>query len=107
MSRLTLLLLSFTACGGTYQAPDPRYPTRPAGCEVEVFNDDATTPVDTIGLNPIRISCSVSRSNDECVRMLKDEACKLGGDVITGVPAQPVPMGDARRLWGRVAHTHQ
>jgi hypothetical protein len=108
MSRSAALfaVLASVACGGGPHAPDPRYPTRPEGCDVEVFADEAPMPVDTIGHTPVRVSCSFGRSNQECLRMLEDEACKLGGDVLTGVPPQPVPMGDVRKLWGRVAHTH-
>ena len=96
--------LSFgaTGCGGA-KAPDSRYPARKEGCDVKIFHDTPTMATDNIG--PVMASCAPDVSDGDCVRQLQDEACKLGGDVVWGVPDKPT-MDGGKNLWfGRSAHT--
>ncbi len=97
-----VVLFLVVACGGT-KAPDSRYPARPEGCEVKLFHDSPSMPSDNLG--PVMAICSESVSDSDCLRQLIDETCKLGGDVVWGVPDKPTKE-DGKNLWfGRAAHT--
>ncbi len=90
-----------SACGG--EKIDPRFPPRAEGCDVEVFHEDAPSkPVDNIGA--VNASCTDQVGSDECLRTLKDQVCKMGGDVVWGVEPAPVVKPDGRKhLSGRAA----
>ena len=90
------------ACGGG-KATDAQFPPRPEGCDVEVFHEDAPTrPTENIG--PVSASCTDLVSDQDCLRTLKDQVCKLGGDVVWGVEGSPVVKADGRKhLSGRAA----
>jgi hypothetical protein len=99
---LALAALALSGCSRG-KAPDPRYPERPVGCDVKLFHEAPTMKTDNIG--PVMASCATDVSDADCVRQLMDEACKLGGDVVWGVPDKPTLDG-GRHLWfGRSAHT--
>jgi hypothetical protein len=95
---------ALVACGGTAPAaPDVRYPGRPEGCAVQIFHDAPTVRTDNIG--PVHAHCGFEVSDADCLRTLKDQVCKLGGDVVWGVPDKPDTFGD-KNVWdGRAAHT--
>jgi hypothetical protein len=62
--------------------------------------------VDNLG--SVSASCDdVASGTDEaaCFRQLKDEACRLGADVIWGVPDHPVETNGKHVLKARAAHT--
>lgn len=104
LARLAFLatLACLMACGGG-TGVDPRYPLRPEGCDVRIFRDAPTMPTDNLG--PVRARCGADVAEADCLRTLQDEACKLGGDVLWGVPEQPEKSGD-KNLWSaRAAHT--
>jgi uncharacterized protein YbjQ (UPF0145 family) len=60
-------------------------------------------PTDNIGT--VHAACGPDVSQEDCIRELKDQACRLGGDVIWGVPADPREVGEKSHWDGRVAHT--
>jgi hypothetical protein len=70
---------------------------------VQVFND--VPPMQTANIGPVSATCDERISNDECMRTLKDQACKLGADVVWGVTDNPTPQNGKKRLFGRAAHT--
>jgi hypothetical protein len=50
--------------------------------------------------------CSKHIPANECVDELKNQACKLGGDIVYDVPDEPEkPSPDKVRYTGRVAHS--
>jgi hypothetical protein len=103
MRPLGLFLVgALVACGGP-KAPDPRYPARPEGCDVKLFHEHPTMPTDNLG--PVMANCSTDVSDVDCVRQLQDETCKLGGDVVWGVPDKPTLDGGKNLWFGRAAHT--
>ncbi len=105
MSRLWVLVLPLLAvsCGGGSAAADARYPPRPEGCDVRTFHEAPTIPTDNIG--PVRARCAPDVPEADCLRTLQDEVCKLGGDVVWGVPEKPEVEG-GKNVWSaRAAHT--
>jgi hypothetical protein len=88
------------ACGG--DKVDARFPPRPEGCTVEVFHDIAPTrPSENIGT--VNANCTDLVSDDDCLRTLKDQVCKLGGDIVWGVEPAPVIKNGRKLLSGRAA----
>jgi hypothetical protein len=60
-------------------------------------------PTDNIG--SVRAVCDDRLSEAECVRELKDQACKIGANVVWGVPPSPTFEDRKQLLSGRAAHT--
>jgi hypothetical protein len=89
---------------GCHSDPDKqaKYPARDPGCEVQVFPEAPTYSTDNIG--PVSASCEESVSDDDCMRTLKDQACKLGGDTVWGVNEKPTMQSGRKRFFGRAAH---
>jgi hypothetical protein len=96
---LATVLLAACGAGG----PPSKFPARAEGCEVKVFKDAPRLQTENIGT--VVAVCDESLSDDECVRQLKDEVCKVGGDVAWGVPDKPTLKDGKKRLNGRAAHT--
>lgn len=90
------------ACGGGRQS-DLRYPPREEGCDVKVFEETPSTP--TANLGAVQARCDESLSEADCMRQLKDEACKLGADILWGVPPKPDHKSGKMYFYGRAAHT--
>ena len=89
------------ACGGD-RPLDPRYPARPEGCDVQIYRGTPEGPTDNLG--PVTARCDDGVAEDDCLRTLKDQACKLGGDVVWGVE-DPEHKYEKRIYSGRAAHT--
>ncbi len=87
------------ACGG---APS-KFPARPEGCDVKTFADAPRVQTENIGT--VSSVCDESVTDESCLRQLKDETCKLGGDVVWGVPDKPKLENGKKRYSGRAAHT--
>lgn len=102
-SLVLLLAAVFAAACGAPPDKDARYPAQPEGCEVKVFPESPPMPTDNIG--PVNATCGADISNDDCLRTLKDQACKLGGDVVWGVSDTPSMSLGKKKLSGRAAHT--
>jgi len=96
-------LLALASSGCPAPEKESRYPSRPEGCDVKVFPESPTSPTDNIG--PVTATCSADISNDDCLRTLKDQTCKLGGDVVWGVSDVPSTSQGKKMLAGRAAHT--
>jgi hypothetical protein len=94
--------LLLAACGASPKSPSA-YPPREEGCDVQVFSDAPTVATENIG--PVSAVCGEDVADDECLRELKDQTCKLGGDVVWGVADKPTIEGGKKRFSGRAAHT--
>lgn len=92
---------ALAACGAPEK--EGRYPKRPEGCDVKVFNESPNVPTDNIG--SVDAICGDDISNDACLQTLKDQVCKLGGDVVWGVSDAPSVSLGKKKLSGRAAHT--
>jgi hypothetical protein len=75
---------------------------REPGCAVQVFED--APPVKTENIGPVTAWCDENDSPDVCLRVLEDQVCKLGGDVMWQVDG-PSREGNKQRMNGRAAHT--
>jgi hypothetical protein len=98
------VLLTLAACGSEPKT-DPRYPPRPPGCAVQLFRGKIKSmPYDDIG--GVDAICGTDIGVEECLKELKNQTCKLGGDLVYDVPDDPSkPSPDKVRFTGRVAHT--
>jgi hypothetical protein len=100
---MLVMLAHAIGCGAGTPEKIGKYPTRPEGCNVQVFAESPSMPTDNIG--PVNAVCGEDISVDDCVRTLKDATCKLGGDVVWGVGDVPSTSVGKWRLNGRAAHT--
>ena len=94
-------LLAVAACSGP--AKETKYPPLKEGCDVEIFQEAPTAATENIG--PVSSSCDESVSDEDCLRTLKDEACKLGANVVWGVEPKPRMDLGKKKFSGRAAHT--
>ena len=98
-----MLLFAFfaIACAGEPAKPS-KYPARDAGCDVQVFPEEPNYSTDNIG--PVSASCEASFADADCLRELKDQTCKLGGDTVWGVNDTPTMQTGRKKFFGRAAH---
>ncbi len=99
-----VFVMALVACGG---GGNSKYPSRSAGCDVQIFQQTPTVKTENIG--PVSSSCDdqSATSKDDCLRELKDQACKLGADVIWGVEPEPEHVDGKWKYRGRAVHTAQ
>lgn len=102
LAPAALVVLTVTGCPAAPEK-DARFPARAEGCEVQVFPESPSMPTENIG--PVMATCGQDVSNDDCLRTLKDQTCKLGGDVVWGVADVPSQSQNKKKLAGRAAHT--
>jgi hypothetical protein len=107
---LSTFLLSGAAVGAVLlvagcDSPQPpaKYPERQPGCEIQIFSQSPNYQTDNIG--PVQATCDELVSDAECMRTLKDQACKLGADTVWGVTDNPTKeAGGKKKFLGRAAH---
>ncbi len=105
MTIAVVLAVATSACDVLKPPPDARYPRQSAGCDVVTFPDGPKVIADNLG--SVKAECDERTTDEECLRQLEDEVCKLGGDIAWGVPARPKDIGGGQRvLEARAAHTH-
>jgi hypothetical protein len=90
------------ACASSHPT-NARYPALPEGCPVRVFEEAPGVPTENLGT--VRERCATDVSREDCLRGLKDQACRLGADVVWGVADAPRVIGDKNEWDGRAAHT--
>jgi hypothetical protein len=94
--------IALVACGGGGHNATPEFAERPAGCQVEVYRDAPTVPTTNIG--PVRASCDATLvKEDDCMRELLDQVCKLGGDAVWQVSDKPTLQDGKQIFTGRAA----
>lgn len=110
MSRLRLsalvLAVLVVACSQS-ASHDARYPRRPPGCPLQIFNGLPEVKVwDDIGL--LQVDCYLDESEVACLNRMRTEACRMGGDIVYNVPKKalrPIERGMLYRV--QVAHTRE
>ena len=95
-------LIVLASCGSKQEQPS-KYPPQKEGCEVQIFQETPTTQTDNIG--PVSATCDESVPDQDCLRTLKDEACKLGANIVWGVEPNPTKQLGKKKFFGRAAHT--
>ncbi|MBC8133831.1 MAG: hypothetical protein H7X95_12675 [Deltaproteobacteria bacterium] len=105
------LLVASTSCastpgGQTQGAPDVRYPRRGAGCELAIYYTAVPGVPAWDDLGIAEITCHINDSVAECLRRMRNEACRMGGDIIYNVPRKPLrPASQLMVYRAQVAHT--
>jgi hypothetical protein len=99
-----IAVVGLVSCGGGAKT-DSRYPARPDGCDVKVFHGKvAGMQYDNIG--HVDAICGSDLGDAACIAELKNQTCKLGGDIVYDVPDDPEkPSPDKVKFTGRAAHT--
>lgn len=100
---LTMFAALVAACGSSTSTDGSKFPAQPEGCTVQVFHEAPNVRTSNIGR--VSTTCDAILSDEECLRGLMDEACKLGADVVWGVADKPTLKGSKKTLSGRAAHT--
>lgn len=103
LSAFVLTVAVATACGGAGAGGGgPAFPPREEGCAVQVFTD--APRVQSVNIGTVTARCDLEVAAEDCLRTLKDEVCKAGGDLVWGVDKPTVADGK-QKLSGRAAHT--
>jgi len=76
---------------------------RPEGCEVIMYREAPIVP--TVNIGAVVATCADTFTIEQCERTLKDEVCKLGGDIVWGVDSRGSREYDKIVLRGRAAHS--
>lgn len=70
---------------------------------MQTFQNAPGVMTDNIG--PVTATCSADVKDEDCMRTLKDQACKLGADVLWGLSDIPSNAAGKKQLAARAAHT--
>ena len=83
-----------------------RYPRRGAGCELAIYYTAVPGVQAWDDLGIAEVTCHIDDSPAECLRRLRNESCRMGGNIIYDVPRQPLRPRDQVMLYrAQVAHT--
>ena len=89
--------------------PNPnaaKYPPRPNGCKIRVFHTAAPDVQEWDDLGVAHVDCYLDVGAVQCLKKLRMEACRMGGDIIYDVPKKPLRPTDQGMVYtGHVAHT--
>lgn len=105
MRAVSMVVFCVIACGG-HSEIQSKWPARPEGCDIKIFRETPPFPTDNIG--HVQAVCDQDRiSENDCMRELKDQACKIGADLMWEVPMQP-SYEYGKQVWSaRAAHTRK
>ncbi len=85
-----------------------KYPPRPGGCKVRVFHTPAPDVKEWDDLGIAHVDCPLDVGSVQCLRMLRMDACRMGGDLLYDVPKKPLrPTEQGMVYTGHVAHTKE
>lgn len=113
--RLNGVLVALAAGGlaivaltcATSQTPQTaKYPPRPRRCHVRVFETavPGVTAWDDLGI--ARVECPLDVGRIQCMARLREEVCRMGGDLLYDVPRKGTRPGEQAMVFmGHVAHT--
>jgi hypothetical protein len=105
---LMVLLTSVAALGGCASGgtTNARYPRRPPGCALAVYHTAVPGIAAWDDLGVAEAVCNIGIPVAECLRVLRAEACRMGGDILYNVPRTPFrPRDQVMQFRGQVAHT--
>jgi hypothetical protein len=85
-----------------------KYPPRPGSCKVRVFHTAAPEVKEWDDLGMAHVDCPLDVGSVQCLKRLRIEACRMGGDIIYDVPKKPQrPTEQGMVYAGHVAHTKE
>lgn len=104
MKAALVTALAAAALAGCPSPPETmtKWPAQKEGCAVQTFPDRPQYNVDNIG--PVSATCDESIADADCLRVLMDQACKIGGDTVWGVEDKPELKNGKKWFSGRAAH---
>ncbi len=96
-------------CATTSPNPNAaKYPPRPGGCKVRVFHTPAPEVKEWDDLGLAHVDCPLDVGSVQCLKKLRMEACRMGGDLLYDVPKKPQrPTEQGMVYAGHVAHTKE
>lgn len=101
-----LVAISFlAACAPELPAGEGHHPQRPGGCELTVSYAAVPGLAEWDDLGVAEVGCNIDGPEVDCLRLLKAEACRMGGDLLYNVPKKPLRPRDQVMIYrGQVAH---
>jgi hypothetical protein len=103
------LALAFAMSCATSTNPNAgKYPPRPGGCKIRVFHTPAPDVKEWDDLGIAHVDCPLDVGAIQCLRKLRMDACRMGGDILYDVPKKPLrPTEQGMVYTGHVAHTKE
>ena len=108
-AALALPLAITLTCATTSRSGNAaKYPPRPSGCKVHVFHSPAPDVKEWDDLGVAHVDCYLDVGAVQCLKKLRMEACRMGGDLLYDVPKKPLRPTDQGMVYtGHVAHTRE
>ncbi len=96
-------------CATTSPNPNAaKYPPRPGGCKVRVFHTPFPEVKEWDDLGVAHVDCYLDVGAVQCLKKLRMEACRMGGDILYDVPKKPLRPTDQGMVYaGHVAHSKE
>jgi hypothetical protein len=100
------LLLALTCATAPPNPNAAKYPPRGLGCKVLVFHEGAPGVAAWEDLGVAHVDCPLDVGRVQCLKKLREEACRMGGDILYDVPKKPMRPTDQGMVYaGHVAHS--
>ena len=104
---VALALLAAVTCAGTKPRAAVTRGGRP-GCALTIYHTPMPEAVAWDDIGVLEVGCYLDESEVTCLHRLRTEACRMGGDMIYGVPKRALrPTERAMVYRGMVAHTRE
>ncbi len=102
-----MALAAPATCATTPASPNAaKYPPRPNGCTVRVFYSPFPGVKEWDDLGMAHVECPLDVGAQHCLRKLRMEACRMGGDLLYDVPKKALRPSEQGMVYqGHVAHT--
>jgi hypothetical protein len=109
--RSWLPLLAAFALSITCASTNPnatKYPPRQKHCQVRVFYSAVPEVKEWDDLGMANVDCNLDVGAVQCLARLRQEACRMGGDILYDVPKKALrPTDEGMSFRGHVAHTRR
>ena len=107
-SCLLLAVALSATCASSNNPNAAKYPPRGKGCHVRVFYTPVPDVKEWDDLGMASVDCYLDIGAVQCLARLRQEACRMGGDLIYDVPKKALrPTDQGMSYRGHVAHTRQ
>ena len=106
---LPLALSVAIPLGCATTSPNPnaaKYPRRGGNCRIRLFHTPVPDVKEWDDLGMARVECQLDVGAVQCLRRLREEGCRMGGDLLYDVPKKPLRPTDQGMVYaGHVEHT--